>query len=250
MDELPADLLAAIPPTALDVARGWWDSLSENDRAQVVDLWDQRREVHFFTPQADESGLTDRWDEVPSVRGGRFVPHDDAWGLAEWGPGYFEHLLQHPELVLLWAPAERIFHIGCSVHAAARSCLESGVVPVDFSCPIGSPSCPLLPLAGARLTSRCSGPGPPRGESCYHHAAVSAGRSAELGRSAARFSYGERPSKNCSSRPRRLPCGIRRQDRGWAAVFLTTPFVRRRGWLRLRAGVHRDSICSTKPAFY
>jgi hypothetical protein len=100
----------------------------------------------------------DEWEQVPTVKGGRFVPPDDARGLAEWGPGYIEHLLQHPELVLLWEPAQRTFHIGCTRHAAARSCLESGGVPKGFACPVGSASCPLLPLKGARLTAPSTGP--------------------------------------------------------------------------------------------
>jgi hypothetical protein len=153
MLDLPADLLAAIPPSSAQVARRWWATLSESDRSEVAALWDHRLEVHFFERQADDSGRLDDWDDVPPVEGGRFVPRDDAWGLSEWGPGYFEHLLQHPELVLLWEPAERRFHIGCTHHAAARSCLESGGVPPAFACPAGSPSCPLSPLRGASLTS-------------------------------------------------------------------------------------------------
>lgn len=84
-----------------------------------------------------------------------FIPHDDAWGLSEWGPGYFEHLLQHPEMVLLWEPAERTFHIGCTRHSAARACLESGRVPREFACPFDSRSCPLEPIRGSFLTTRC-----------------------------------------------------------------------------------------------
>ena len=161
MIELPDDLLAAIPAASAPIAERWWASLADDERGEVAGLWDRRREVHFFTPQADDSGRLDDWEEVPAVKGGRFIPPDDAWGLAEWGPGYFEHLLQHPELVLLWQPAERTFHIGCTRHAAARSCLESGGVPPGFACPAGSPSCPLLPLRGARLTARCNGRGRP-----------------------------------------------------------------------------------------
>jgi hypothetical protein len=158
MLEFPTDLLAAIPPGSEPVAREWWASLSEADRRQVAGLWDARREVRFFWPQPDAAGRLDEWEQVPRVEGGRFLPPDDAWGLSEWGPGYFEHLLQHPELVLLWEPAERTFHIGCTRHEAARSCLESGRVPVDFACPADSPACPLLPIRGARLTKPCGGP--------------------------------------------------------------------------------------------
>lgn len=159
MVELPADLLAAIPPASMSIARSCWASLSEDDRRQVACLWDDRREVHFFTPQPDEAGRLDEWEQVPAVKGGRFIPSDDAWGLAEWGPGYFEHLLQHPEVVLLWEPAQRTLYIGCTRHAAARSCLESGAVPADFACPVSTPSCPLLPLRGTRLSARADGRG-------------------------------------------------------------------------------------------
>lgn len=158
MLEIPADLLEAIPPGSETVARRWWASLAEDERRQVVGLWDDRREVRFFSPQADEAGRLDEWEQVPRVEGGRFLPRDDAWGLAEWGPGYFEHILAHPEFVLLWEPAERTFHIGCTRHQAGRSCLESGQVPADFVCPMGSPVCHLLPLRRASLTRR-GGPG-------------------------------------------------------------------------------------------
>jgi hypothetical protein len=164
MREIPADLLSAIPPGSEGVARQWWGALSEDDRRQVAGLWDARREVHFFSPQADEAGRVDEWGQVPRVRGGRFVPPDDAWGLSEWGPGYFEHLLEHPELVLLWEPAGRTFHIGCTRHQAARSCLASGRVPAEFVCPVDSPACPLRPIRGARLTPGRGGPGPRAGE--------------------------------------------------------------------------------------
>jgi hypothetical protein len=151
MIEIPSDLLAAIPPEAMSVARRWWDSLSEAERGHVAGLWDDRREVHFFAPQADEAGRVDDWEQVPRVAGGRFLPPDDAWGLDDWGPGYFEHLLQHPELMLLWEPAERTFHIGCTRHAAARAALEEGAVPADFACPLHSSACPLRTLRGAHL---------------------------------------------------------------------------------------------------
>lgn len=102
MNEFPEGLLAALPEAALPAARQWWASLVDADRSRIADLWDNRLEVSFFAPQADASGRVDEWDQVPAVEGGRFVPHDDR-GLREWGPGYFEHLLQHPELVLAYS---------------------------------------------------------------------------------------------------------------------------------------------------
>ncbi len=151
MIELPADLAAAIPSTSELVVRSWWDSLSDVERLKVADLWDDRLEVHFFQPQADEAGRLDDWEQVPTARGGRFLASDDAWGLAEWGPGYFEYMLEHPESFPIFDPTSRTFHIGCTQHSAARACLESGRVPKDFECPVASASCPLRPLRGIRL---------------------------------------------------------------------------------------------------
>lgn len=151
MDELPPDLLAALPAGAGPVAQRWWASLTETDRRRVAGLWDERLEVSFFSPQADADGCVDEWDQVPAVSGGRFVPSDND-GRTEWSPGYFEHLLQHPELVLAYEPPTRTFHIGCTRHAAARACLSAGGVPAGFTCPVGARPCPLLPLRGASLT--------------------------------------------------------------------------------------------------
>ena len=61
---------------------------------------------------------------IPAVQGGRFVSSDDD-GREEWTPGYFEHLLQHPDLVLAYEPPHRVFYI-CTQHAAARACAENG----------------------------------------------------------------------------------------------------------------------------
>jgi hypothetical protein len=152
MEELPADLLAALPEASVEVAQHWWASLPDADRGRIAGLWDDRLEVCFFTPQVDATGRVDEWEQVPPVAGGRFVPHDDR-GMSEWEPGYFEHLLQHPELVLAYDPPLRTFHIGCTRHPAARACLAAGAVPAEFVCPIASGSCPLLPLRGARLLS-------------------------------------------------------------------------------------------------
>src|SRR5262249_1291287 len=115
IDQLPAGLRDAIPASGLAPADRWWSSLDPADRDRIAGLWDERLEVHFFTPQADETGTQDDWDQLPRVAGGRFVPSEDDMGRAEWGPGYFEHLLQHPELLLAYEPAHRTFHIGCTV---------------------------------------------------------------------------------------------------------------------------------------
>jgi hypothetical protein len=119
----------------------------------VARLCDERLDACFFGVVAD-----DRDRVVPKVRGGRFVASDDEWGFDEWGPSYFEHLLQHPELVLIWDQTERTFHTGCTRHPAARACWDSGCVPSDFACPFGSAACWMRPLLGRRVRRV----GPPR----------------------------------------------------------------------------------------
>jgi len=151
MSQPPNDLLSAIPSGKEEVVRDWWSSLSELDQKQLVELWDNRLEVCFFSPQSDPEGQTDEWSQIPKVVGGRFVPTDNASGLSEWGPDYFEYLLLNPELVLAYEPAERTFHIGCHQHLAARACLINGTVPRTFNCPVASTSCPLEALRGSFL---------------------------------------------------------------------------------------------------
>jgi hypothetical protein len=151
MNTLPSDLRALLPDGGITAAENWWSTLAPADRQRIADLWDDRYEVQFFTPQCDDSGAVDEWEKVPAVTGGRFVPKDNESVRPEWGPGYFEHLLQHPELVLAYEPEARTFHIGCTLHFAARTCLESGRVPIGFQCPVRSLTCPLIPLRGADL---------------------------------------------------------------------------------------------------
>jgi hypothetical protein len=122
MDEIPHDLLAALLAAARATAETWWAGLSDGERRQIAGLWDKRLEVRFFEPQADESGRVDDWDHIPKVRRGRY-----------------EH-------------ATRTFHVGCTVHAAARSCLTNGAVPAGFACPVSRANRPLLPLRGCRLS--------------------------------------------------------------------------------------------------
>jgi hypothetical protein len=136
MDEIPSQLLAATPDTDADAIRRWWDGLAEADRREVAILCDARREASFFGASADDA-------PVPAVRGGRFIPHDDAWGQAEWGPDHFEYLLEHSDPVRVEDLRPRVFHYGCTRHPAARVCLEAGSIPRDFRCPVASADCPM-----------------------------------------------------------------------------------------------------------
>ena len=149
-EEFPPELLKALPNGSELVARTWWESLGADEQRRIAQLWDERLEVQFFSPQSNERGEADSWENVPRVKRGRFVPHDDD-GRSEWAPSYFEHLLQHPELVLAYDPEPRTFHIVCTLHEAARKCLQSGKVPQQFICPFATTACPLESLRGASL---------------------------------------------------------------------------------------------------
>jgi hypothetical protein len=148
--EVPSQLrkvYADVDRAAIDA---WWGGLDDEARADVARLCDERADACFFGVVADE-----RDHIVPKVRGGRFVADDDAWGFDEWGPSYFEHLIEHPELVLVWDPPERTFHTGCTRHPLAQACWSSGAVPPDFACPLANGStCLMRPLAGRRIRWR------------------------------------------------------------------------------------------------
>lgn len=162
MNDLPVDLVAVLPEGGVNAAHQWWSTLSETDRQRIAGLWDERLEVKFFTPQSDDHGHSDEWEQVPAVAGGRFMPVDDDGGVKEWGQDRFEYLLSNPELILAYAPEYRVFAI-CTQHAAARACIDNGRVPSDFqcpfesgACPFGSGACPMEQLRGAKLLKRGS----------------------------------------------------------------------------------------------
>ena len=150
MDGPPSDLLAVLPEGTASLAERWWATLSEAERRRIAGLWDKRLEACLFSPQADATGCIDGWEQVPAVRGGRFVPHENDVQ-EECGPEFFERILEDPNLVLAYEAAHRTFHIGCTKHEAARACMASGLVPAEFVCPGNSDSCPMLPLRGLRL---------------------------------------------------------------------------------------------------
>src|SRR6185312_13370071 len=105
MDGIPRALLDdfAVPETC--GIEEWWATLTDEARAEVVAFCDERRDGSFFMPIPGDPSTP-----MPVVIGGRFVPHDDAWGLSEWGPDRFEYILDHPELFPIWEPTFRTFH--------------------------------------------------------------------------------------------------------------------------------------------
>lgn len=134
MKDFPESLRASIPPELIDDALAWWQSLTESDRSELVRLCDARREIFLFE-------TVDGSDAERRISGGKFLPHDDASGIEEWGEDYFDTLLSNPELVIVYDPGFRRFHIGCSRHARARGCFAEGRIAAEFRCPLGNADC-------------------------------------------------------------------------------------------------------------
>lgn len=143
MSELPATLQSAIPAELLSDADHWWDGLSDADQAELQQLCDARKEIFLFET-VDAAGTN------PRITGGKFLPHDDALGLQEWGEDYFDYLLGHPELMIVFDPTRRTFHIGCSRHADAQACFQTGIIRQDFLCPFARGNCLMEEIRGQR----------------------------------------------------------------------------------------------------
>jgi hypothetical protein len=144
MTEVPADILASVPDDARPAIEQWWSSLAEAERQDTLRLWDKRRERYFFTPQSDGTGRVDKWEQVPAVKGGRFIPHDDSVRMSEWLEDWQEYVLGHEEVVLLShvAVVFRTFHI-CQGEPAAQAVVAARRLPADFHCPADSVGCPM-----------------------------------------------------------------------------------------------------------
>lgn len=130
---LPQNLADSIPEELAGDALQWWQSLEENERHELTRLCDERREVFLFETFSDP--------DAPKVTGGKFIPHDDASGFDEWGEDYFQHLLDHPELMIVYDSELRTFHVGCSQHRDARRCFASGEISRAFACPFQTEDC-------------------------------------------------------------------------------------------------------------
>src|SRR5262249_40274035 len=95
MPELPPHVLEPLAGTEHGAVREWWSRLTQTARVGLVAAGDDAREERFFGRVADAQ------EQPPVVIGGRFVPHDDAWGCEEWKQEYYEYLVEHPEVVVM-----------------------------------------------------------------------------------------------------------------------------------------------------
>ena len=143
MIEMPTSLRNSIPADLTTDANRWWMQLSDADRAELVRLCDARKDVFLFEtfdPDKDDQRITGR----------RFLPHDDAFGLEEWGDEYFDTLLSNPELMIVYDPPRRTFFIGCNRHSNARDCFLHGKIAAAFVCPFREQHCLMHSVRGHR----------------------------------------------------------------------------------------------------
>jgi len=124
-------------------AEAWWQDLGDSDRDELQRLCDARKNLFLFETFCDT-------DTKPEITGGKFLPGANEFGVADWGEDYFQHLLDHPELMIVHDPTHRTFHIGCSRHIDARRCFVDGSVSESFICPFGADHCLMHKLLGNR----------------------------------------------------------------------------------------------------
>ena len=145
MESLPTTLVDSLPSELVGDAKTWWETLDESDREELQRLCDSRKNLFLFETFSDA-------ETKPEITGGRFIPGANAFGVDDWGEDYFQHLLDHPELMIVHDPTHHTFHIGCSRHIDARRCFVDGAVSESFTCPFGADRC----LMHAVLVGRSS----------------------------------------------------------------------------------------------
>ncbi|QDT65731.1 hypothetical protein [Calycomorphotria hydatis] len=141
-EPLPQNMADSIPEHLTMDAVDWWESLETSERDELNQLCDARREIFLFET-LDEANHR-------KIAGGKFIPHDDAFGINEWGEDYFQHLLDHPELILAYDAEQRTFHVGCSRHIEARRCFAEGMISKSFQCPFSSGNCRISKILSGR----------------------------------------------------------------------------------------------------
>lgn len=132
-----------LPRSTREAARGWWEKLTDRDRAELQDLWDERQNSCAYARATTETGATE-WRKLPIVVRGRFFDADTPTNdeLETWNVDLYEFLLDHPEVKIVETFTERTFHF-CTAHERAREVLKNGVIPADFVCPYDSGHCPM-----------------------------------------------------------------------------------------------------------
>ena len=124
----------------------WWQNLDDDSQSDVCVLLDRRNDSRAFVYADDDSGRRD-WHVLPV--GDEDLPFDDPRQyVRECEYEYFQHLLDHPELVIAPPVVIRTFHI-CVAHPEARRVAADGELTCDFQCPVNDVNCPIRNFASS-----------------------------------------------------------------------------------------------------
>jgi|GEM_PF-2100893 len=149
MRPVPPHLLQGFADIERADIEAWWRSLTNETRAQITQLCDERHEACLFGILGTE--------DAPEIETGHFLPgaedpQQSLQGEGAWNQDQFDYLMNHPELVVVWDPETRSLHIGCVAHFKARQCWQNMAVPADFSCPFHrGDTCLMVPFRGRKI---------------------------------------------------------------------------------------------------
>jgi hypothetical protein len=138
------ELIQVLPENGRDHAVGWWLNLSESERHEFADLWEESLEK-------ETKGLV--LVGFDADRGyifkGTFREGDDV-DVAEFEDDELFDLYYNQTGQSTTSPIYRVFHV-CMAHPAAKACLDNGLIPHDFACPFASHQCPMRTLVDAAM---------------------------------------------------------------------------------------------------
>lgn len=141
---LPNEFLEKCSASEREEVESWWRGLNPESRTEVRVLLDRRNDSRAFVFSTDETGET-TWRVLPIVDDD--LPFDDPQvDEREWKIEYFQHLLAHPEQLLLETKV-RTFYI-CVNHSRAREVAAEGQLSGHFICPAANTECPIQQFAG------------------------------------------------------------------------------------------------------
>ncbi len=120
MEELPLTLLDGVPASQCCHIQGWWNELSHDEQVNIAWLCDERWEEQFFRPFHEDTC-------PPSIIGGRFLAHDDAWQYADWEVDWREYLIEHQDDLLHARCHESSVMLSAQFHSVCYLGDEPGV---------------------------------------------------------------------------------------------------------------------------
>jgi hypothetical protein len=147
---LPGTFLEKCTAEERTDVESWWQSLNDDSRSDVGVLLDRRNDSRAYIYADDESGNRN-WHVLPI--GDEDLPFDDPQEYErEWQLEYFQHLLDHPELIISPDAVVRTFHI-CVAHPEARRVADVGKLTCAFQCPVDNDDCPIRAFASTIKTA-------------------------------------------------------------------------------------------------